>query len=151
MTKKKMRRTLIAGIVMFYILSCTLLLIVLEDSQEDKFRSTLSSLISSEYIGSLASHFDDVEIDSKEKSDEVAYLFMHYYANSINKYVYTFTRPFSLAIQDREGNITYLHDNYFYWDLGDDVCVSLDEYLTDEIRKELKNAKKADTMPWLMN
>lgn len=142
MTKKKMKKTIIVGIVMFYILSCAVLLLVLEDNQEDKFRTQLSNLISSEYVGNIASHFDDVEIDSKEKSDEVAYLFMHYYADSIWKYVYNYDRPYSLAIQDREGNITYLHDNFFYWPLGDDVCVSLDEYLTDEIRKELKAAKK---------
>lgn len=142
MTKKKMKKTIIIGIVMFYVLSCSVLLLVFEDNQEDKFRTQLSNLISSEYVGSIASHFDDVEIDSKEKSDEVAYLFMHYYADSIWKYVYNYDRPYSLAIQDREGNITYLHDNFFYWPLGDDVCVSLDEYLTDEIRKELKAAKK---------
>ncbi len=142
MTKKKMKKTIIVGILMFYIMSCALILFVLEDNQEDKFRRTLSDIISSEYVGSMASHFDDIEIDSKEKSDEVAYMFMHYYANSIWKYVYTYNRPFSLAIQDREGNITYLHDNFFYWPLGDDVSVGLDEYLTDEIRKELKTAEK---------
>ena len=144
MTKKKMKKTIIIGIVMFYILSCSVLLLITEDNQEDKFRGQLSNLIGKNYVENLAVHFEDIEIDSKEKGDKVAYLFMHYYADSIWKYVYIYNRPFSLAVQDREGNITYLHDNFFYWPLGleDDVCVGLDEYLTDEIRKELKNAKK---------
>lgn len=144
MTKKKMKKTIIIGIVMFYILSCSVLLLITEDNQEDKFRSQLSNLISRNYVENLAVHFEDIEIDSKEKGDKVAYLFMHYYADSIWKYVYIYNRPFSLAVQDRQGNITYLHDNFFYWPLGleDDVCVGLDKYLTDEIRKELKNAKK---------
>ncbi len=142
MTKKKMKKNIIIGILMFYIVSCTIMLIVLEDNQEDKFKGTLSKIISSEYVENMAMHFDDIEVDSKEKSDEVAYMFMHYYANSIRLYIYNYNRPFSLAIQDREGNITYLNDNFFYWPLGDDVCVGLDEYLTDKIRKELKTAKK---------
>lgn len=142
MKNKKIGRLIKAGILMFYIVSCTLILFVLEDNQEDKFRSTLSHIIGSEYVENIARHFDDIEIDSKEKSDEVAYMFMHYYANRIRGYIYNYNRPFSLAIQDREGNITYLHDNFFYWQLGDEVCVGLDEYLTDEIRKELKTAEK---------
>ena len=126
MTKKKMKKTIIIGIVMFYILSCAVLLLVLEDNQEDKFRSQLSNLIGRNYVESLAVHFEDIEIDSKEKSDKVAYLFMHYYADSIWKYVYIYNRPFSLAVQDREGNITYLPDNFIYWDYYNDVFYKLD-------------------------
>ncbi|MBO5936923.1 MAG: HAMP domain-containing histidine kinase [Clostridia bacterium] len=93
---------------------------------------------------SLADNFEYIEIDSKEKADEMAKTFMHYYADKIMLYLHQYNRPFSLAVQDREGNITYLPGNFFYWPLGleGDIYVSLDEYMTDEIRKELKNAKK---------
>ena len=143
MTRKKMKKTIIIGIVMFYILSCSVLLLVLEDNQEDKFRSQLSSLIGRNYVENLASHFDYIEIDSKEKADEMAKTFMYYYADSIIDYLYIYNRPFSLAVQDREGNITYLADNFIYWDSWKDpIYVSLDEYLTDEIRGELKQVRK---------
>ncbi len=143
MTKKKMKKTIIIGIVMFYILSCTVLLLVLEDNQEDKFRSQLSNLIGRNYVENLAGNFEYIEIDSKEKADKVAKTFMFYYADSIMDYVYTYNRPFSLAVQDREGNITYLSDNFIYWDSWKDpIYVSLDEYLTDEIIKELRQIRK---------
>lgn len=144
MTKKKMKKTIIIGIVMFYILSCAVLLLVLEDNQEDKFRAQLSNLISRNYVESLAGNFENINIDSKETADEVAKTFMHYYADSIMRYLHQYNRPFSLAVQDREGNITYLSENFFYWPLGleGDIYVSLDEYMTDETRKGLKNAKK---------
>ena len=144
MNKKKLKKIIIFGVLMFYVLSCSVLLLFSEDNQEDEFRSQLSNLIGSNYVESMARHFEDIETDSKEKSDKVAYLFMHYYADSIWSYLYSYNRPFSLAIQDREGNITYLHDNYFYWPLDSegDICVGIDEYLTDEVRKQLKDAKK---------
>ena len=143
MNKKKMKKTIIIGIVMFYILSCAVMLLVIEDNQEDKFRSQLSNLIGRNYLESLASRFDYVEINSKEKADEMAKTFMHYYADSIMDYLYIYNRPFSLAVQDREGNITYLADNFLYWDSWKDpIYVSLDEYLTDEIRDELKQVRK---------
>ena len=143
MNKKKLRKTVIVGIVMFYIISSAWMLLIYEHNQEDKFRSQLSNLISSNYVGTLASNFEDIDIDSKEKADEVAKTFMHYYADSIMDYMYIYNRPFSLALQDRQGNITYLSDNFIYWySWGDDIYVSLDEYLTDEIRKELKQVRK---------
>ena len=143
MTKKKMKKTIIIGIVMFYILSCSVLLLITEDNQEDKFRSQLSNLIGRNYVESLADNFEYIEIDSKEKADEIAKTFMLYYADSIMLYLHQYNRPFSLAVQDREGNITYLPDNFIYWDSWKDpIYVSLDEYLTDEIRKELKEVRK---------
>ncbi len=144
MTKKNLKKTIIIGIVMFYILSCSVLLLVLEDNQEDKFRSQLSNLIGRNYVENLAGNFEDINIDSKEKADEVAKTFMHYYADSIMLYLHHYNRPFSLAVQDREGNITYLPGNFFYWPLSSegDIYVSLDEYMTDEIRKELKEVRK---------
>ncbi len=142
MNRKKLKKAIITGVLLFYLVSSLCMLFVLTDSQEKEFRSTLNSVISSEYARSMAGHFDGTETDTKEKSDEAARLFMHYYADSIRAYNDIYSRPFSLAIQDRDGNITYLHDNFLYWGLGDDVCVSLDGYLTDEIRKELKAARK---------
>ena len=143
MTKKKMKKTIIIGIVMFYILSCSVLLLVFEDNQEDKFRAQLSNLISKNYVESLAGFFDYIEIDSKEKADEVAKTFMYHYANSIKGYLYIYNRPFTLAVQDREGNITYLSDNFIYWgSWKDPIYVSLDEYLDDETRGELKDVRK---------
>lgn len=138
-----MRKTIIIGIVMFYILSCSVLLLITEDNQEDKFRSQLSNLIGRNYVESLADNFEYIEIDSKEKADEMAKIFMHYYADSIMLYLHQYNRPFSLAVQDREGNLTYLPDNFIYWDSWKNpIYVSLDEYLTDEIRKELKEVRK---------
>ena len=144
MTKKKMRKAIIIGIVMFYILSCAVLLLVLEDNQEDKFRGQLSNLIGRNYVESLAGNFENINIDSKETADKVAKTFMHYYADSIMLYLHQYNRPFSLAVQDREGNITYLSENFFYWPLGleGDIYISLDEYMTDETRKGLKESRK---------
>ena len=144
MTKKKMKKTIIIGIVMFYILSCSVLLLVLEDNQEDKFRAQLSNLIGRNYVEGLAGNFENINIDSKETADEVAKTFMHYYADSIMLYLHQYNRPFSLAMQDREGNITYLAENFFYWPLGleGDIYISLDEYVTDETREGLKEVRK---------
>ncbi len=142
MNKRKMKKTIIIGILMFYIISSFFMLFILEDSQEDEFRSSLSNVISSQFVEIVADHFSYIDIDSKERSDEVAELFMHYYADRISIYNFSYRHPISLAIQDRKGNITYLSDNFFYWPL-DDLHVSLDEYLTDEIRKELKKVRKS--------
>ncbi len=141
MNKKKLKKTMIIGILMFYIISSVCMLLILEDSQEDEFKSSLNNIISGHFVENVADYFSDIDINSKEKSDEVAKLFMHYYADSISGYNFSYRHPFSLAIQDREGNITYLSKNFFYWPL-DDLYVTLDEYLTDEIRKELKNVRK---------
>ena len=68
---------------------------------------------------------------------------MHYYADSIMLYLHQYNRPFTLAVQDREGNITYLSDNFIYWgSWKDPIYVSLDEYLDDGIRGELKDVRK---------
>ena len=143
MTRKKLRKAIIIGIVMFYILSCSVLLLVFEDNQEDKFRAQLSNLISRNYVESIAGFFDYIEIDSKEKADEVAKTFMYHYADNIMTYLYIYNRPFTLAVQDREGNITYLSDNFIYWgSWKDPIYVSLDEYLDDGIRGELKDVRK---------
>ena len=143
MTKKKMKKTIIIGIVMFYIISSAWMLLIYEHDQEENFRRSLSNLVGKNYVETLAGNFEHIEIDSKEKADEVAKTFMYYYADDIMDYIYTYNRPFSLALQDREGNITYLSDNFIYWfSWGDDIYVSLDEYLTDEIRKELKQVRK---------
>lgn len=140
MTKKKLRKTIIIGIVMFYILSSGLMLSICEFYQEKQTARNISSILSGNYAESTASIFDDIEIDSKEKSDEVAKLFLHYYGRCISG-VYKY--PFSLALQDREGNIMYLSDNYLYWYWwGKGVYVSLDDYLTEGIIKELKEIRK---------
>lgn len=143
MNKKKLKKIIIFGVLMFYVLSCSVLLLVLEHDQEENFRRSLSNLVGSNYVETLAGNFEHIELDSKEKADEVAKTFMYYYADSIMDYMYNYNRPFSLALQDREGNITYLADNFIYWyNWGDDVYVSLDEYLTDEIREELRQVRK---------
>lgn len=140
MTKKKLRKAFIIGIIMFYIGSSALMLFICEFYQERQNRRTINNVLSAEYAENIAGNFSDIEIDSKEKSDEVANLFMHYYARCISG---SYKYPFTLALQDREGNIMYLSDNFFYWYWwGDDICVSLDEYLTEEIRKELKEVRK---------
>ena len=139
MTKKKMKKTIIIGVLMFYILSSGLMLWAVEFYQEKQTDRNISSVLSGSYAESTASIFNDIEIDSKEKSDEVAKLFLHYYGRCISG-VYKY--PFSLALQDREGNIMYLSDNYLYWYWwGDGVYVSLDDYLTEEIIKDLKKIR----------
>ena len=140
MTKKKMKKTIIIGIVMFYILSSGLMLSICEFYQERQNDRTISNLLSADYSQSVTVNFEEVETNTKEKSDAAAKTALHYYGRLIRG---SYKYPFSIALQDREGNIMYLSDNYLYWyHWGDDVYVSLDDYLTEEIKKELKEVTK---------
>lgn len=140
MTKKKMRKTIIIGILMFYIISSGLLLLVIESSDEAKFQQTLYSIIEPDFVENAADAFEDIKAETKEESDALAKLFMHYYARQIRMYT---DYPFTLAIQDRDGNLMHLSDNYiFYYYWEDSLYVSLDGYITEEIRKELKEFTK---------
>ncbi len=140
MTRKKLRKAIIIGIVMFYIVASGLMLSICEFYQERQNDRTISNLLSADYSKYVTGNFEDVETDTKEKSDAVARTALHYYGRLIRG-IYKY--PFSIALQDREGNIMYLSDNYLYWySWGEDVYVSLDDYLTEEIKKELKEVNK---------
>ena len=140
MTKKKMRKTIIVGIVMLYILSSGLMLSICEFYQERQNDRTISNLLSTNVSQQVTGNFEGVETDTKEKSDAVARTAMHYYGRLIRG---SYKYPFSIALQDRDGNIMYLSDNYLFWyRWGEDVYVSLDDYLTEDIKKELKEVNK---------
>ena len=140
MTKKKMKKTIIIGIVMFYIVASGLMLSICEFYQERQNDRTISNLLSADYSQYVTDNFENVETDTKEKSNAVAKTALHYYGRLIRG---SYKYPFSIALQDREGNIMYLSDNYLYWySWGEDVYVSLDDYLTEEIKKELKEVTK---------
>ena len=140
MTKKKLRKTFVIGIIMFYILSSGLMLSICEFYQERQNDRTISNLLSADYSQRVTVNFEEVETNTKEKSDAAAKTALHYYGRLIRG---SYKYPFSIALQDREGNIMYLSDNYLYWyHWGDDIYVSLDDYLTEEIKKELKEVTK---------
>ena len=140
MTRKKLRKAIIIGIVMFYIVASGLMLSICEFYQERQNDRTISNLLSADVSQQVTGNFEDVETDTKEKSDAVARTALHYYGRLIRG---SYKYPFSIALQDIEGNIMYLSDNYLYWySWGDDVYVSLDDYLTEEIKKELKEVTK---------
>ena len=69
MTKKKMKKTIIIGIVMFYILSSGLMLSICEFYQERQNDRTISNLLSADYSQSVTVNFEEVETNTKEKSD----------------------------------------------------------------------------------
>ncbi|MBQ7295412.1 MAG: HAMP domain-containing histidine kinase [Clostridia bacterium] len=143
MTSKKLGRLIGSGILIFFIIAEIINVFAVMRVKEAEFRGGLSYITYQHYMEELAQRFAENEIKTKEESDNVAKLYMQYYATILHQ---RFKYPFALSVCDAEGNIVFSANNFLYkYRFGfKDMFISLDEYLTDDIRKELKKLGNYD-------
>ncbi len=141
MTSKKLGRLIGCGILIFFIIAEIINIFAVIMIKETEFRSELRQMTSEHYMENLAEQFNEIDIKTKEDSDAVAKLYLQYYSTKLRQLI---NYPFVLSICDAKGNITFAADNFLYKHRfgKNDMFISLDEYLTDDIRKELKKINK---------
>lgn len=143
MTKKKMRKMIIKGMLLFFIAASLLNLFVSWSMLEEKFRDCVRDYIGFEYVKNLSEDFESKSVEIYEETPEkFGELFMHYYSSKLTFGAY----PYSLAIADREGTLTFASDNFIYirdLDFGH-MYVDIDDYLTDELKKEIRKFLKSE-------
>ncbi|MBR2892290.1 MAG: HAMP domain-containing histidine kinase [Clostridia bacterium] len=141
MTSKKIGRLIKAGILIFFIISEIIGIFAIIAIKNVELRSSLNSVTDEHYMEELAEHFDEIKIETKEDSDYAAKLYLQYYSI---KFWQSVKYPYVLSVCDAKGNMTFAANNFLYkYRSGhNDIFISLDEYLTDDIRKELKKLSK---------
>ncbi len=138
MTKKKLRRLIFIGVIMFYMAATLMNYFGARETVGRMFRSWTGDL-TGEYYESLLITFKEQNAELiEEDSDKAAELFLYEYSRGLRNSIY----PYSLAICDEEGNLTFASDNFIY--LSDnrgleDIFVDAEPYLTDELRKQIRN------------
>lgn len=144
MKSKKIGRLIALGIIVFFIIAEIINIFAVALVKEAEFRGGLRYVTNQHYMEDLAQRFNENEIKTKEDSDNVARLYMQYYATILHQ---SLKYPFALSVCDAEGNIFFSAKNFLYeYRFGfNDIFISLDEYLTDSIRKELKKITKYDS------
>ncbi len=143
MTSKKIGRLIKVGILMFFIISEIIGVFAIIAIKNVELRSGLNIVTDEHYMEELAEHFDEIKIETKEDSDYAAKLYLQYYSTKFRQRI---KYPYVLSVCDAKGNMTFAADNFLYkYRSGhNDIFISLDEYLTDDIRKELKKLSKYD-------
>ncbi len=137
MTKKKLRHLIFIGVIMFYMAATLMNYFGASETEARMFRSWTGDL-TGEYMDSLLITFKEQNAELiEENSDKAAELFLYEYSRGLRNSIY----PHSLAICDEEGNLTFASDNYIYlsgYRDNKDIFVDVEPYLTDELKKQIK-------------
>ncbi len=139
MTKKKMRKTIIIGILMFFTASLIFAFMAASSSVATHFRDAFGDPVYTEFQ-ELLTHFDDAiasEENMKNSNCNEGELLGYY----LSEYYSGIKYPFVFAVVDEELNIKYIPNNFIYvnrWHDSDDLFIGLDEYLTEETKAEMR-------------
>lgn len=137
MTKKKMRKLIISGILIFFIASSIMNCFFVWSEEEDRFRDNVRSCINGERMQSISKVFESNNGELyKESPEKYKKYFLYEYVKQLRYMTY----PYSIAIADREGNLTYASNNFVHIQCNDFSCVYVDiePYLTDELNKDMR-------------
>ena len=141
MTKKKIKKIVIIGVLIFYIAASVMSYMFSAEKEASRFRDTVRAYADPDYVIELISDFEINNKELIEKSpEEAAEKFMYYYSRSIRYCEY----PFSLAVVDSDINVNFVADS-FIWITDNDfnnTYVVLEEFLTSEIKKDMGDLKR---------
>lgn len=137
MTKKKMRRLIISGVLIFFLAASLMNCFFTWSEEEDRFRDDVTFCISGERMKVAAESFEKNNSELYKESPEK---FKEYFLYEFCKQSRYLAYPYAVAIADREGNLTYASNNFVHIECSDFSCVYVDvePYLTDGLRKEIR-------------
>lgn len=139
MTKKKMRRLIIAGVLIFFVAASLINFTNARAEQDQKFRSDAGVLMDSTDLISYDDNFDYTNGYLYENYPEY---FKMLYLHCLSSRKQSAQYVYSMAIADREGNLTFASDNFVVIRNRDrkniHMYVDFEPYLTDELRKEMR-------------
>ena len=152
MTKKKMKKLIIVGILIFYVASMILVFTTSRAFVSDNFSDVFGNPVYYNQGEMLESLKDDLAVEESLKhsncneGEMFAYYLCELYGNV--KYPYVFT------VVDENLNVYEISNNFIlinWWDKGYDQIVSFDEYLTEETRDTIIKfiGKTRDGYYWL--
>ena len=143
MTKKKMRKLIIAGMLIFFVASSLMNFFFVWSEEEDIFRDNVKFYISGERMQTISETFEN---NNSELYNESPEKFKEYFLYEYIKDMRYLGYPYSVAIADREGNLTFGSNNFVHIECSDFSCVyvDVDPYLTDELKKDMRKYLKAE-------
>ena len=153
MTKKKMRKLIVTGMLIFFVAGMLLNYLVAFWLEGEKFSDNVLSFLDSQYIMQMDEQFDDEMLSKnpyqsyEEHPEYFKMLYLHFYSSRMQNLDY----PYSLAIVDRQGNFSFASDNFIYVrdDNFDDLYVDIEPYLTDELRKDMKKFLRKESNKYM--
>lgn len=143
MTKKKVIKLVVLGILLLFLLSSVLNYGVANEMLVSDFRETANNL----YIPSnFQLNFESVKDYKTKCAESAGYSIGELFLYELNYRYSTSRYPCSLAMADKNGNLIFAPKNYFvaYADEGHylyDVYISIDEYITDEFISDFNEFK----------
>ena len=146
MTRKKMRKTIIIGILIFYIASLLMVFYASLNTLSIDFHDIFGNTVYANQHELFRDFENDItdEGNLKISNCNEGELFAYY----LSEYFGNVNYPFSFAVLDEELNTHYIANNFIvinWWDKGVDQFVSFDEYLSEKTRDEIsKFIRKAD-------
>lgn len=147
MTKKKMRKLIILGVLIFFVASSLLVFMMARSDQDKTFREQAQ-------IGSLMSFDNEFESCNSELYEKSPEQFKLLYLHGLSRKRQNAMYAYSMAIADREGNLTYASDNFVYIRYRStykDIYVDFEPYLTDELRKEMGKYLRKESNKYMQN
>ena len=147
MTRKKMRKLIIVGVLIFFVASSLLVFMMARSDQDKTFREQAQ-------IGSLMSFDNGFESCNRELYEKSPEQFKLLYLHGLSRQRQNAMYAYSMAIADREGNLTFASDNFVYIRYRGtykDIYVDFEPYLTAELRKEMGKYLRKESNKYMQN
>lgn len=139
MTRKKMRKLIIVGVLIFYIASLLMVFYTSMNSISSAFSNNFGNPVYTNQFEMFGEFEDDVisKTDMDASSYNEGQLFAYYLSEYYGKVKY----PFVMAVVDEELNKHYISNNFVLinWFGGGDQYISFDEYLSEDTKSEIIN------------
>ena len=142
MTQKKMKRMIAGGILLFYIFSLLFGFFVAVNDVSRHFQNQYSSRAFN-YFDSITERYKealDEEKVGKVADEKAGEVFGYYFSNEF-KYSHF---PCVFAVVDKNLNLTHIDKNFICIEMmynegwaGYDTFIGIDEYLTEDLKKEM--------------
>lgn len=142
MTKKKMKRMIIGGVSLFYVFSLLFGFFVATNDVSRKFRNNYGDRTFSYFSGITERYKRALEEEKvgEISGDRAGEIFGYYFSNEF-KYSHF---PCVFAVVDENLNLTHIDKNFICIEMmydegwaGYDTFIGIDEYLTEELKKEM--------------
>lgn len=137
MTKKKVVKLVVVGILLFFIVSSVLNYGVASEMMASDFREVANNLYDPYDLQKEFASVENYKISAEIMGWGIGEVFLYELNSRYNSSEF----PYALAMEDKEGNLIFAPKNYFYTyeEVGDHlnpVYISIDEYVTDEFIRE---------------
>lgn len=136
MTKKKVVKLVVVGILLFFIASSALNYGVASEMMASDFREVANNLYTPYYF---QLDFESTKNYKTECAESSGYSIGELFLYELNYWYISSRYPCSLAMADKNGNLIFAPKNYFLTTADEGhylVYISIDEYTTDEFIRE---------------